>query len=123
MRTLCLLTLLCTSATAAPVLKELKKRGSSCGLWKIESVTHCGRASNVDADESDRRIDETFAISIGGSQTQLKINTVTKEIDCSMGDLILCGRYEVRGVRLTICLCRPGFPRPTTLEPNATNYV
>jgi hypothetical protein len=39
MRTLCLLTLLCTSASAAPVPKELKNQGSIVGKWKLESFT------------------------------------------------------------------------------------
>lgn len=133
MRTLFSLTVLlfCTSANAAPVPKELKKQGSIAGVWKLESVTFCGLAMEVGADDvTDWRFDENFAFTRRGRQedpqmpTQLKIDTTTKEIDWPMGESTLLGRYEVSGDRLTICLGTADHPpRPTGVEPNENNIV
>lgn len=130
MRTLCLLTLLCSAASAAPIPKELKKRDGIVGVWKLESIKIFGKASSVDANETEWTIEENFALTRSGSQkgpqhqirlTQLKIDTATKAVDWPKSEFL--GRYEVSGDQLTICLSMPDNPRPTTLEPNANNYV
>ncbi len=123
MRTLFLLALLCTSATAAPVPKEVKKQERLVGAWKLESVTFGGVANEVGATETEWKIDENFALTHNYIQTQLKIDTVTKEIDWSMGESILRGRYEVSGDQLTICLSKKNLPRATTFVPNEKNFV
>ena len=129
MRTLLLLAmaLLGTSATAAPVPKELKKQqGSIVGFWKLESAVIFGTAC-VDADETDWTFDENSTLTRSNSQNgpqtrlvQLRIDTMTKEIDWPK--LTFLGRYEVSGDRLTICV-GTGNLRPTTLEPNEDNYL
>ena len=123
MRTLYLLTmaLLCKSATAAPVPKELRKCREIVGVWKLESATLTGVAN--DASETDWAISENFVLTLSGRRTQLKIDTATKEIDWSMGESILYGRYEVSGDQLTISLSKKNLPRATSLEPNKQNYV
>ncbi len=123
MRAVTLLAMLCTSATAAPVPKELKKQGSIVGVWKIESFSTGGVANEVGDTETEWTIDENFALTHNSIRTQLKIDTVTKEIDWCMGISILCGRYEVRGDRLTICLSKKNLARQTTLVPNPSNFV
>ncbi len=130
MRTLFLLSLLlCTTATAAPVPKELKKQGSIVGEWKLESVTVGGTASSVGPDDTDWKIDENFALTRSNSTksrpwgNQLKIDTATKELDWPSGIVTFLGRYEVSGDQLTICLGLKNLPRPTNCEPNAGNFV
>ena len=123
MRTLLSLALFCTSATAAPVPKELKKQGSIVGVWKLESFTTGGDASEVVASETEWKIDKNFVFSRNLIRTQLKIDAVTEEIDWSMGESTLYGRYEIRGDQLTICLSKKNLPRQTTCVANPNNFV
>ena len=131
MRTHFLLTvaLLCSSATAAPVPKELKKQGSIVGRWNLESRTIRGRPFSLDDDVQPYwTIDEKFALTSGDKKgpsgvTQLKIDTATKELDWPTAASSLLGRYDVCEGRLTICLSEANLPRPTTLEPNENFLV
>ena len=122
--------LLCSSATAAPVPKELKKRDRIVGLWKLQSATLRGLPSEVGANDTDWMIDENFGLTRSGNYevaklstlpTQLKIDTAPNEIDWPESTFL--GRYEIRGDRLTICLNEKGLPRPNTFVPNTQNFV
>ena len=125
MRTLFLLTMamLGNTAAAAPVPKELRHPVSIVGLWKLESFTTGGDASEVVATETEWKIDKNFVFTRNLIRTQLKIDVATKEIDWCMGESTLCGRYEVSGDQLTICLSNKNLPRQTTLVPNPNNFV
>ena len=131
MRTLFLLTMVLvgSSATAAPVPKEVKKQEVLVGLWKLESVSIGGKADTVGANDTDWIFDENFALGRTGKQkgpyvsTKLKIDPVTKDLDWPGPGLPYLGRYEISGDRLTICLSMPNIARPVDLKPNATNFV
>ena len=128
MRTLCLLmmALLGTSATAAPVPKELKKQGSIVGRWKLESATIGGVPPTVPSSETYWTIDKNFGLKYHAQTPaiQLKIDPTTNEIDLPSDESSFLGLYKVQGNELTIvCVSGMNLPRPKTFEPNADNYV
>ena len=132
MRTLSFLTMamLCSSATAAPVPKELKNPERIVGMWKLESHTS-GGTENADPWDTDWTIDENYILTRRSCSkkvlhipNRLKVGAATGEIDWPTPvSTMYLGRYEVNGDQLTICLSMVGLPRPTGIQPNEKNIV
>ncbi len=132
MRTLLILAVVCASAVAAPVPKELK-RDPLVGKWSVKQTCYNGGKTAwvegcVFFDIDDNCVLTTsfakpaknnpgvaalslnmalaIAITFDGKPSQLQFDTVQKNIEfgTTAGNRALVGKYNLESVTLTICL-------------------
>ena len=151
MRTLISLALICSTAIAAPVPKELK-RDPFVGKWSVKQTCYNGRKTAwvegcVFFDINNNYVLTTsfakpavdnsavvalslnmafaIAITFDGKPIQLEFDPAQKDIEfgTTAGNRALVGKYNLEGDTMTICLSLHGFPRPSTIEARENTIV